>query len=97
MVRATALLDYREAFEGGFIIAVKMWRVPQPVRGSSHAFKYSLFFGRRGERLVGYDNEQGKGDHRHYGAREVPYVFVSIEQSMTDFGSDIEQVRRTLR
>jgi len=97
MARATAILDYREALEGGFIIAVKAWRVPQPVRGSPHAFKYSLFFGRRGERLVGYDNEQGKGDHRHYGARELPYVFVSIEQLMTDFGADIDRVKGTLR
>ena len=72
MANATPVLDYREAIEGGFIVAVKVWHVPRPVRGSSHSFKYSLFFGRRGERLVGYDNEPGKGDHRHYGDREVP-------------------------
>jgi hypothetical protein len=53
-------------------------------------------FGRPGERLVGYDNERGKGDHRHYGLRETSYDFVSIEQLMEDFGADISRVRGSL-
>lgn len=61
--------------------------------GWSHSFKYSLFFGRPGKRLVGYDSEQGKGDHRHYGDSEAPHVFVSIERLMADFGADIERVK----
>ena len=45
-----------------------------------HALKYSLFYGRNGRRLAGYDNERGKGDHKHIGAVETSYKFVSIEQ-----------------
>ena len=93
MANARAILDYRVDLEGGFIVAVKVWLVPTPVLGSAHSFKYSLFYGRRGERLVGYDNERGKGDHRHYGENEESYVFVSIEKLMADFGADIERLK----
>jgi hypothetical protein len=63
------------------------------VVGSAHSFKYSLYFGRAGERLIGYDNERGKGDHRHYGDREEIYDFVSVEKLMADFGADIARLR----
>jgi len=96
MASATPVLDYRADLEDEFIVAVKVWRVPTPVLGSVHSFKYSLFFGRPGERLVGYDNERGKGDHRHYGDYEEPYIFVSIEKLMADFGADIERVKGSL-
>lgn len=73
-----------------------MWQVPSPVRGSAHDFKYSLFFGTAGERWVGYDNEAGKGDHRHCGAKEETYTFITPEQLIEDFLADVtaEQARR---
>jgi hypothetical protein len=80
MARATLLLDYRQSVEGGFVVTVRICRVPEPVAGSVHPFKYSLFFGRPGRRMVGYDNERGKGDHRYYDDRQEKYDFVSIER-----------------
>lgn len=73
---------------------MKLWHVPEPVRGSRHAFKYRLFYGRDGERLVGYDNEAGKGDHRHYRGREEAYLFTTPEQLMADFLADVRAARR---
>lgn len=35
-----------------------------------------------------YDNETGKGDHRHYGVREEPYEFESLEKLLDDFRSE---------
>ena len=96
MSRATLLIEYRASIGDGFIVSIKVWQVPQVVLGSAHSFKYSLFFGRPGERLVAYDNERGKGDHRHYGNREEAYNFVSIEELMADFGTDIEKLKGTL-
>jgi Family of unknown function (DUF6516) len=55
--------------------------------------KYRLFYGRPGERFVGYDNERGKGDHRHIEGRELRYRFVSVERLIADFLADVEQVR----
>jgi hypothetical protein len=60
---------------------------------SRHRLKYSLFYGRPGERVVGYDNERGKGDHRHYGDREQRYAFTSIEKLLADFKADVERMR----
>jgi hypothetical protein len=55
--------------------------------------KYSLFYGRPGIREVSYDNERGKGDHRHFRGAETPYTFSSVEQLVVDFWSDVRAVR----
>jgi hypothetical protein len=70
-----------------------IWRVASPVRPSAHDLKYSLFYGRPGLREVGYDNERGKGDHRHFQGIETPYLFSSVEQLMADFWSDVMNLR----
>ena len=87
------LIRERLYFVDGHLMEIKVWRVSQPVRASNHRLKYSLFYGRPGERIVGYDNERGKGDHRHYKQRERPYEFVSIEKLLADFRADVERVR----
>ena len=58
-----------------------------------HGFKYRLYFGRAGTRIVGYDNERGKGDHRHVLGREFSYRFTSPEQLISDFLADVEDAR----
>lgn len=73
---------------------MKLWLVSNPVRGSSHSFRYSLFYGREGERIIGYDNEPGKGDHRHYANHEEPYPFTTPEQLVRDFLADVRAARR---
>lgn len=90
---AKLLFRERIVFADGAIIDMKIWRVPDPVPPSTHGLKYSLFYGRPGERLVCYDNERGKGDHRHYGSHEEPYSFQSIEMLLQAFKADIEAIR----
>lgn len=92
-MKAELVVRERIVFGDGAILEIKVWRIPSPVPPSQHLLKYSLFYGRPGQRLVGYDNERGKGDHRHYGARQEPYVFTSIEQMLADFRRDVEQLR----
>ena len=89
MAAAELLFHRKRYFDNGAIVELTIWIVPQSVRGSDHRFKYSLFYGEGGRRLVGYDNEPGKGDHRHYGDREEPYVFRSVEQLVADFLADV--------
>jgi hypothetical protein len=93
MARARLLFHSKRIFDDGAIMELKLWLVPRPVEGSRHDLKYSLFYGREGERLVGYDNEAGKGDHRHYLGREEPYRFLSLEQLVSDFRADVEALR----
>jgi hypothetical protein len=71
-----------------------VWHVPSPVTPSAHSLKYSLFYGRPGVREVGYDNERGKGDHRHFRGVESAYSFSTVEQLMADFWTDVMTLRR---
>jgi hypothetical protein len=40
------------------------------------------------ECVLRYDNESGKGDHRHQGTAETAYRFRTIEQLLKDFDAD---------
>lgn len=64
--------------------------MPRPVPPSEHGFKYRLVFVRSGQRVVGYDNERGKGDHRHLRGTEVPYRFRDVSKLLQDFMNDVE-------
>lgn len=88
------LLYYRRMdYEDGAIVELVLWRVPAPVLPSTHDLKYSLFYGRPGVREIGYDNERGKGDHRHFRGVESDYAFVSVEKLIADFWSDVRRLR----
>jgi hypothetical protein len=72
------------------LIELVVWTVPNPVRPSEHRFKYRLVYVVNGERVVGCDNERGKGDHKHLGGVEVPYRFADVETLVADFMADVE-------
>ncbi len=72
-----------------------LWQLPQPTKDRPHGLKYRLYYGfADGTRVVRYDNETGKGDHRHYGEQEEPYSFTDVETLVADFLADIARVRR---
>lgn len=66
-----------------------IWQLPQPVRGCSHAYKYRLAYVVDETCVLRYDNEAGKGDHRHVGTVEMPYQFTSVSRLKEDFIHDI--------
>jgi len=92
---AALLLRERFEFDDGAVVEMVIWSVPRPVVGSRHVFKYRLYYGRSGTRIVGYDNERPKGDHRHYRGREEPYRFTDVEKLVSDFLADVARERRT--
>lgn len=92
MVATRAFYD-RGVYPDGAIVEMTIWRVPKSIKGSAHTFKYSLFYGYPGQRLVGCDNERGKGDHRHLEGREEKYAFSTVETLISDFLSDVKRVR----
>jgi hypothetical protein len=85
-------LDKRELSENCIIEAVD-WRVPTAVPGSQHAFKYRLAYVEDDICRLRYDNERGKGDHRHIDGEESQYIFVSVEKLFADFLAEIERLR----
>lgn len=82
----------KEVRNDGSIVEV-VGRVPRAIHPCTHPFKYRLYFGAGGVCRVRYDNEQGKGDHRHAGESEEPYRFESLEQLLADFQRDVENWR----
>jgi hypothetical protein len=87
---ATLLLRERLILTETAFAEIVIWRVPSSVRGSRHEFKYSLALISDGVCVLRYDNEAGKGDHKHLAEREVPYAFVDLERLRADFWNDVE-------
>jgi hypothetical protein len=77
--------------KGNALIERVVWAVPAPVNGCLHHFKYRLYCGQNGATVVRYDNESGKGDHRHLGKneRQQVYPFTTLEQLIMDFEADV--------
>lgn len=93
-----ARLIFRSKFvyPGGAIREMVLWRLPKQTKERPHGFKYRLhYIDESAEVSVRYDNETGKGDHRHVGASEEPYEFKGVEKLVSDFLLDIERLRRT--
>jgi hypothetical protein len=89
--KSSLIEDRKAVLDTGAIIQIRIWRLPRATSERPHGLKYSLFYGRPGERIIGYDNEAGKGDHRHYRDREESYAFVSLEQLVADFETDVRK------
>lgn len=90
-MRGVLLLRRRVVVAADAFAEVVVWRVPEPVAPSTHPFKYRLAYVVAGRCVLRYDNERGKGDHRHVGELEEPYEFSTARRLMADFGADIER------
>ena len=86
------LLPERRIVRGDLLVEMVLWKLPEATLERSHGLKYRLYCGRRDECIVRYDNETGKGDHRHYGDREETYEFASIESLIEDSLADMERL-----
>lgn len=92
-MKAKRIFYDKAVLDDGAILEMILWQLPQPIIGSRHSFKYRLFYGFHGVRIVGYDNERGKGDHRHLLGQQFAYDFSSPEQLIQDFLADVERHR----
>lgn len=75
---------------------MKAYQVPR-AKSTPHGFKYSLVYIYEGRRIVGYDNHEHQGDHRHKHAMITPYVFTSVDQLTTDFLIDVATAKKEIR
>jgi hypothetical protein len=86
---AIEVVNRREFLRPDLHQELVVWRVPVPLRGSVHHFKYRLALVADGICVLRYDNEAGKGDHRHFGPNEGPYVFSGVRALFQDFDRDV--------
>lgn len=82
---AQLITRFKNVDPDGSILELVVWRVPKPVPPAKHAYKYRAVYVVNGERVVGFDNERGKGDHCHLDGKERPYRFTTVEQLVEDF------------
>lgn len=88
------LLFHRKNIEhGDIIVEMTIWRVPHS-KDKPYGLKYSLVYIKAGERIIGYDNAESKGDHVHHRTKTKPYLFKDIESLIRDFHSDIAKEKR---
>ena len=85
MGQTSLITKFKNLTQEGGVIELVVWRVPTPVPPTGHGFKYRAVYSLNGVRIVGFDDERGKGDHCHLDGNEVPYNFVSIDQLVEDF------------
>ncbi len=91
-MKAEPFYTYKRLYENGDIVEIKVWRVEKSV-DKPHGFKYSLVFVRAGKRVIGYDNAESKGDHKHYKDKEHQYTFKDIDGLFEDFFNDIRRFK----
>ena len=75
-MQATVIVTERREIGEGRFAEVTIWNVPEPKKPLRHSFKYRLAFVVNGVCVLRYDNELGKGDHRHEGETETPWADV---------------------
>jgi Family of unknown function (DUF6516) len=93
-MRATLITRFNDITPEGDVIELVVWRLPKPVPPSTHDDKYRAAYVVGGRRIVGFDNERGKGDHQHVHGREQAYVFTTIERLVEDFIAAVDAARR---
>ena len=96
-MKATELFRQRVVYAEHKFAELVLWRLPKPSEGSSNCFKYRLAYVVNEACVLRYDNEAGKGDHRHWGVEESEYEFSGPEQLLADFQRDIERWDRENR
>ncbi|MCK9382845.1 MAG: DUF6516 family protein [Sulfuritalea sp.] len=93
-MKATLIAQAKEVRDDGSIVEIVVWELARPLPPCAHRYKYRLFFGTSGECFVRYDNETGKGDHRHAGSVETLYNFKDLDALLADFERDVTNWRK---
>jgi uncharacterized protein YwbE len=91
-MKASRIIDSKAVWPDGTLVQLVVWRLPEVSVERPHGLKYRLYCGRSGRCLVRYDNEAGKGDHRHAGGREEPYFFTTLSRLLADFRADVRRL-----
>lgn len=92
-MKAELVIRERVVFGDGELVEMVVWKVPKPVPPSTHSFKYRLVYIVAGRRILGYDNERGKGDHMHAKGVEKSFVFTTIDRLLEQFVAEVEAIR----
>jgi hypothetical protein len=91
-MNAKELFRRRIAYSESTFAELVLWLLPSPLLGSTHCYKYRLAYVVNGVCVLRYDNEAGKGDHRHFKGKEFGYTFENVDALLSAFQRDIERI-----
>lgn len=89
-MNAELITRFRNVSKHGAIIEMVVWRLLTPIPPSVHVYKYRLVYVIDGRRVIGFDNERGKGDHIHKDDQQIPYKFIDVDKLIDDFIQEVE-------
>jgi len=92
-MNAKLMLNERHIVAENAFVEMVVWRLPSPLSGSRFSYKYRLALVINGRCVLRYDNETGKGDHKHIGEEEFPYLFTTSKALLDDFWNDVDNWR----
>lgn len=92
-MNAELLVNERLILSPNTFVEMVVWRLPLPLSGSRHGFKYRLALVVNGCFMMRYDNEAGKGDHKHLEDEGIPYIFTTPQALLEDFWRDVDNWR----
>ncbi len=95
-MNAELILKQKFSDELENLIEMKIWKVPVS-QNRPYGYKYSLVYIVKGKRIIRYDNETGRGDHRHYEDTVEDYRFESAIKLVNDFKEDILNYRKKVK
>jgi len=94
MNKAVLIHRSKISYPDSAIREMVVWQLPPSSTDRPHGVKYRFHYGLPdGTCLIRYDNETGKGDHKHIGEQEESYTFTSVDQLFADFFVDIAKLR----
>jgi hypothetical protein len=93
-MKAIELLRRRIVYGETAFAELVLWQFPAPLSGSAHRYKYRLAYVVDGDCVLRYDNEAGKGDHRHLRGKESRFDFRGVDELLSAFQRDIERINR---
>ncbi len=74
----------------GDIVEARIIKVSQSA-SYPEGLRYAVVYIHQNRRVVGYDNFEQKGHHKHLEDEEFPYHFESVEKLLKDFLEDVER------
>jgi len=92
-MNAKLMLNEHHILSENVFVEMVVWRLSSPIAKSKHGFKYRLALVVNGDCVLRYDNEAGKGDHKHIGEDEISYIFTTPKALLEDFWSDVDNRR----
>ncbi len=93
-MKAELLLHERFVLTRRAFVEIVIWKLPRPLSGCTHPFKYRMAYVANGRCVLRFDNEAGKGDHKHADEIEVPYRFTDLTTLQSDFWASVKRRRR---